>query len=620
MKLVRLNKLLQNITTAFLRFPLTILAALVAVCSGLYLVEFRETVDDFFPFINILLTAALGIPLFFATSILGDKQGLSLKFKFISHIITFGILLLIYWSLPGSDLTSSISLPYIRYTIFNLIAHLIVSFIPYIKQGTINGFWNYNRLLLLHFSTALSYSIALYAGLSLALTTLELLFNLEISIDHYFEILIVIIGGFNTWFFVAQIPQDLNALEHIQHYPKTLKIFGQYILLPLLVLYLAILYVYSFTILLTWNWPKGVVSYLIICIAAVGIIALLLMYPYGNLKENRWIKTFTKFYYYLLLPLVVILFMAITLRIEMYGVTINRYLIVLLGIWLSIVSVYFSTGQKNIKFIPISLAIILILTSFGPWSMFRVGEASQVKRLKTLFEANRLLTNGKFNKEVVWNRDSLPQFYPKSKPPKSTVLTDSVYHEMLSIIHYLGDHHGFSNIKSLFDQNVDSLVKIAAETKKYISETEIYMRTMGLRDEDVLAVKPIGSRSYSVANPDLVMVKDYDYLLDWRYNNSDKTPIDFATPDSSYTFSYYISQDRILKLQSDLETVDLDLNPILKTLKKVFRKRRQSDIPNDKMNLKITSRYFEIKLQISYLDLMDGEIQSAEGFLLFKQK
>ena len=123
------------------------------------------------------------------------------------------------------------------------------------------------------------YSGFLYVGLILALSALKLLFDIEIHEELYLEFYIVIIGLFNTWFFVSGIPSNLEELENVNEYPKGLKIFAQYVLLPLLVLYLIILYAYGAKILIFWDWPKGIVSYLISCVSVLGILTVLLFYP-----------------------------------------------------------------------------------------------------------------------------------------------------------------------------------------------------------------------------------------------------------------------------------------------------------------------------------------------------
>lgn len=472
MKLPSLNLLFTNAKNSLFRFPLTIIASLLGVIMSIYLVEYKKEVDNMFPYINFLLTAALGIPLFFSTAIYCNMQKVNFVKKALVHLLAFIVLIAIYLSLPNSEITNNTSIPYIKYTIYNIIIHLLVSFIPYLKTKKLNGFWNYNKTLFIRVWTSVLYSGVLYLGLIFALFAVDKLFNVNFHDELYFDIFIVTAGLFNTWFFVAGIPEDLNNLEHETNYPKGLKIFTQFVLLPLLILYLIILYAYVLKIILNWDWPKGIVSYLISGVSILGILALLLIYPYSNSKGNTWIKKFSRIYYFILLPLIIVLFLAIKMRVDDYGITINRYIIVLLGVWLSLVSIYFCIGRKNIKFIPQSLAIIMGLMSFGPWGMFSVSEKSQADRLFRLLVESNILVDGKVKNEVVWIKDSLPKLQAKKLKINQHLVKDSIHNEIYSIINYLDDHHGFNSIAPIFNQNLDSLITVSRGDKRYLMTRE----------------------------------------------------------------------------------------------------------------------------------------------------
>ena len=118
MKLPSVNYLIRNAKAALLRFPLTILAAFFAMCVGIYLVEFNNDIKNIFLPINLLLTSALGIPLYFCTSIFAAKYRLNSSLKIVNTIIATILLVIVYFSLPNADVTHNTSLPYIRYGIF----------------------------------------------------------------------------------------------------------------------------------------------------------------------------------------------------------------------------------------------------------------------------------------------------------------------------------------------------------------------------------------------------------------------------------------------------------------------------------------------------------------------
>jgi hypothetical protein len=254
--------------------------------------------------------------------------------------------------------------------------------------------------------TAAFFSGILFAGLALALLSMKLLFDIDFNEKLYGEIFVVIAGLFNTWFFVSGIPDDFEKLDEQLEYPKGLKIFAQYILLPLLILYFVILYFYGGKILILWDWPKGIVSYLIICVSVLGILTFLLLYPFSNENEDSWIKKMSKSFYLILLPLLAILFIAILMRMDDYGITVNRYIVLFLGIWLTTVCVFTLLFKSNIKFIPTSLALMLLLISFGPWGIFSVSERAQVNRLKNILEKAKIIKENKIVNESIWKKDT----------------------------------------------------------------------------------------------------------------------------------------------------------------------------------------------------------------------
>ncbi|UXP33470.1 DUF4153 domain-containing protein [Reichenbachiella agarivorans] len=468
MNIPSLKYLWHKMLDGFLRFPLTIVSSAIGCAVAIYLTEKEFNSVNILPYVNVLLTCVMGIPLFFCVSILTRHYQFDRVKTTLAWIISILFLGLIFYSLPSTESTHNTSVPYIRYVIYNLAIHLLVSFIPFLTKGHVNGFWNYNLHLFIRFLTSLVYSGFLYTGLCMALLSLNLLFNIDIDEKLYFELYILVQGLFNTWFFVSGVDADFSQLDTDRSYPLGLKIFTQYILMPLLVLYLIILYGYGFKIIVSWDWPKGIVAYLISCVAVLGIFNLLLMYPYSKIEAaNYWIKRFSKVYYYTLIPLILLLFIAIYLRIGDYGITVNRYILVLLGIWLSIVTVYFISGRENIKFIPISLTLVLVITSFGPWGIFSWSERSQVNRLKKYLEENGILENGKIINEITWIPDSTLNSSTGMHKPSYIQLPDSIHNEIISIVQYLDDYHGFKQIRPWYKQNVDSLMSIHEQNLTY---------------------------------------------------------------------------------------------------------------------------------------------------------
>jgi hypothetical protein len=230
----------------------------------------------------------------------------------------------------------------------------------------------------------------LFAGLAVAILAGNELFDLGIDGKRYGQLWVMLSCFVGPMFVLAGLPKPLVGLEQSHDYPKVLKAFAQYILLPLVGLYLAILYLYEIKIVAQWNWPRGWVSQLILWYSAVGLSSLLILWPLRDAEENRWVKRFTTWFFYLLVPLIVMLFLAIKVRIGDYGLTVNRYLVVSVAVWLTIVVLYFIfSKKKDIRAIPIVVVIVAMVASYGPLSAWSVSQRSQLGRLTAFLEKQK---------------------------------------------------------------------------------------------------------------------------------------------------------------------------------------------------------------------------------------
>lgn len=396
--------------------------------------------------------------------------------------------------------------------------------------------------------------------------SLDLLFDIEIQAEWFGDLWIFISILFSSWFFVSGIPKNLDELEKSVEYPSGLKTFGQYILLPLLMIYFVILYTYGAKIIFTWDWPKGVVSYMISAYSVLGILTFLLLYPWGKIEGTTWVKKFSKLFYILMLPLIALLFMALSIRISEYGITINRYLVAVLGIWLTIVSLYFTLGKTNIKFVPISLSTILIVMMVGPWGMFSTSQKSQSERLIELLERTNLLVDGKIINEPIWQMNQDGNIIYENEYKNQEFLDKEDYMQVYSIVGYLGDYHDFSSISTIFNQNIDSLLIQVKLRNRWVNEDKIIMNSLGLKDywnhntteiED--AVFPLNDHKYSISEDlDYTAISGYDYYLKENVFSNSSNMFNIQ----EVNFDMYIDSVNLMLSIDNEEEVDLGLKII----------------------------------------------------------
>src|SRR5690606_14790919 len=292
----------------------------------------------------------------------------------LGNILLIALTVFLYYTLNPFLFESDIY----KIGVLLFLGHLLVSVSAFSKPEESNGFWQFNKLLFLRICTSFLFSAVLFAGLSFALLAISSLFNVKIYFQFYAKLWVAIAGLFNTNFFLAGIPKEISLLNVQQEYPKSLTIFTQYVLIPLSPIYLFILLAYEIKITLAWILPSGYVSSLILGFAVFGILSLLLVYPIRNLEENRWINWFTTWFYLLMLPLLVLLFLAIYKRVGDYGITEQRYFLIMLGVWLLMIVAYFLIkGTQHIRIIPASLTILCIIIRIVPWNISRLSSDSQ---------------------------------------------------------------------------------------------------------------------------------------------------------------------------------------------------------------------------------------------------
>ncbi|MEJ2719863.1 MAG: DUF4153 domain-containing protein [bacterium] len=387
MKLPSIQYLAGEALASFRRFPLAMTAAIVAAVCGIIATE----VDDEAPFVRVMVTAQLAIPLFFALVVAAESNRWPLSLRSAVNVVAVAALVGYHSTLPD-HINPGVATRFLQ---LNVGLHLLAAFLPFARGGNHNGFWQYNRRLFLRFLTAVLYSAVVYLGLSLALLALDQLLGLPLPENVYLWLLIATLFVFNTWVFLGGVPRDIEGLESVTDYPGALKVFAQYILIPLVVIYLAILTIYLVKVIVTAVWPSGWIGWMVSSVAVVGILALLLVWPVANRAENRWVATYTRWFFIFMLPAIVMLLLAVYKRIDQYGITENRYFLAVLSVWLAAVAVYFIVSRaRRIKMIPVTLYMVAFATSFGPWGAYTVSRRSQTARLERLMEANGILVDG----------------------------------------------------------------------------------------------------------------------------------------------------------------------------------------------------------------------------------
>jgi hypothetical protein len=369
------------------RFPLVVATGALATLGASLAVAGN---DD--PWVRFTLAALLGVPLTLSVALWAERRALSRRSAWLYGGVAL-LLPLVFFVLSDSW---SKTLLVTRFVHLEIGLHLMVAVVPFLWRPASIGFWQYNRTLFIRFLTGALFTAVLFAGLALALAALDKLFGVDIDSDLYLHLFWLLAFLFSPWYFVAGVPADMEALDRREDYPLGLKVFAQFILIPLVTVYLLILTSYLGRVLITRTWPSGWIGWLVSGVAVTGTLALLLVHPLRDREDSRWVDTYGRWFFVALLPSVAMLLTAIGQRVGQYGFTERRYFLLVLAVVLAGIAIWYAvTASRNIRIIPATLMAAAFVTLVGPWSAYSVSRRSQLGRIETVLARNGLLVEGR---------------------------------------------------------------------------------------------------------------------------------------------------------------------------------------------------------------------------------
>ena len=369
------------------RFPLSVACAVVMFILSLFIVH-----EVFKPNDHSILRvyAILGCCYFWfgLTKLYQESQGWS-----TSRNITFSLI-------GAVAFTLLFGIAYLWWLHLLLVIPALLlglMFAPYLTSGDDTSFWFFNRLI--WFGVAVSYlSIFMFAGgLSLGLGAINLLFSIKIDDIIYSDIWLFASLVLGPVYALSWVPKNFEFTEEDCKDPVGLSFVANWISVPMVLVYLLILYAYFIKILMTGEVPNGMLAWIISGFAGAGIVTYLIAWPMRE-SGSPQLKLFYKIFFPALIIPVGFHFYAIWERIMSYGLTEQRYVILISALWFLTLAISNTLSKAPIKFIPASLCVLIALASFGPWGAVGVSGASQFSRLEKLLNKHDLLEEGQIQK------------------------------------------------------------------------------------------------------------------------------------------------------------------------------------------------------------------------------
>ena len=597
-RLPSFEQISSKASDTYRRFPFVLTSAILGTLGVIYLVDLAWNEQEGSYLIqNLCWILALGISLFLAISVVGESREWNRPTRLLSKMAVAALLGIYFMTLP-EDFGVSGSVSFYRYITLVLAAHLLVSVAPFIIKKSVPDFWAFNKTLFIRLLLSILYVGVLFSGLSVAIYALEVLLEFDISGVRYAQLAILLNGVFAPWFFLTGVPDPSSLTKREKTYPKGLRIFVKYVLLPLIVVYLMILYLYMGKILIEWEWPNGWVANLVLNFSIIGILGLLLIYPERELKEHSWLRLYQQGFYIALIPLIFLLSLAIWVRITDYGVTVNRYYVATLAVWLTGVAVYFLISKRNdIRIIPASLIIIILLISFGPYSAYTVSERSQINRLEQHLSAYDLLDeNG-----TVRQTDREIPFQDRK--------------QISSGIHYLLELKGVESIQPYFEQDLNDLLANRDSTMG-VSNAETVTDLVGIEYVDDWEMEEGGMEfemfQVQKNRMDPVPLEGFvQYVGDIElWNDTMEVETEFGGQVMTLSYNPEDLELRVTDRRSTGDTLVFDFKSFIKTLAETGSGKVDS-LPVDQMTMEQQSDEGRLRVKLVFNSL-NGQRQNGE--------
>ncbi len=277
--------------------------------------------------------------------------------------------------------------------------------VPFVgRPGASEAFWSFNRGAWLAALFGGCVAVVLGLGLSLAYAALDTLLDVDLGSRAYGHTWTICLALVWPLVGLGNAPRIAGLTDRAEA-GRLVAVLVGYVLVPVVAIYLIILYLYVGRIVITWSLPSGEAAPMIWGCAAIAVITHVLAYP---LRESgiKVVRLYHRHAFRALLVPVVVLAFAVWVRVDAYGFTEQRYVLALGTAALLVHSLLgVAWPARRLVQAPAALCALLILGSFGPWGAIAVSTRSQVGILRGLLEHEGILVEDRI--------------VPASQPPGS---------------------------------------------------------------------------------------------------------------------------------------------------------------------------------------------------------
>ena len=393
MKKIKENvkKLLLHFKSGFERFPVTIILAFMHFITGIYIAEVRNFQSDEFIEINFLLFGSIFITAMF--EMLYEKYFYKKNrwlVRGVYSVITFVVSIIFFVEYLRTN-------DYYNVYFFTLIPISMVLFllIPILRKK--DNREKYLQSVFSNFVTTGIFAAVLWIGIEIILATVNYLFfysgdSLFFRLTTYSFWFITEVFGASLFLSLLKNPDD--NLENYE-FPFIFNLLIKFAIIPLIIIYTGVLYIYMARVIISMHLPKGLISHLVLWYTAFSVFIMILITPFT--QKDKFFENFKKYFPYFSILLIFASLFAVFQRTYQYGITENRYYVLISIFWLLFCMILYIRNM-NVTGVFISLIICFIISVYTPLSAKNISNFSQSQRLKRILIKYGALKDGKISK------------------------------------------------------------------------------------------------------------------------------------------------------------------------------------------------------------------------------
>lgn len=519
-------KTLESIRHSIRRFPLPFAyVCLLTLTLIVEIIDEGDTISERFMAISIYYLS-IGFVLSLTLRLWGEERRRSVK-TLLANIIPHAILAAdsVYLYCTFGSIDSQSGEIFVSRASAILAIGLSLCFLSFLREKDNIASWNFTMRLICYFCISIFIGSVMWGGLSLLLESLNWLFGIELDLEWYGTAGVLTTLTLSAMLFLSRIPEGTGKFDRKPVDSGFLNGVMRFLLLPLIGLYIVVLYIYVAQILVTWDLPKGNVSWLIVASMAGCIVLEFGLYPVrlsrGKKSDNliaRWLPV-------AILPLLLLMTIGIVRRINDYGLTIPRLYLATLNLWFYAVCIgLFVSRARRINWITISFALIFLLTSALPCNYIRIVRNYMCEHIEASFKA----ANVDKLPVKMEQYDSLMKSMPKRE---ASLLNSRLMYLQNNYSHVFLDRYvdnskeyiSFYEYQYLLDEEEDSVNSTATnycsnnikEGKEYdlpegynkMYVFDGYSRTISAKKTNVVSY-PLDSKTDSIADTIYISIKE----------------------------------------------------------------------------------------------------------------